>query len=159
VEYTAPFSTAELPSLVIGQPDLTTNAQGSGATGFDSPWGIAFDGTGNLWVVDAADWRVLEFKTPFTNGEAASLVIGDPDFALTLDPDRQSSLSNPRELTFDKSGNLYVADGIDNRVMIFSPPFSSGMKATKVVGQPDFNSLGESVGASGLNNFVGVSIY
>ena len=38
----------------------------------------AFDGSGNLWVADAFNQRVLEYTPPFSNGMAASLELGQP---------------------------------------------------------------------------------
>lgn len=159
VQFTPPFTESETPSLVIGQADLTTSTLGGGNTGLDYPWGIAFDAAGNLWVVDALNWRVLEFRAPFTNGEAASLALGYPDFTINPNPDLQSALNNPRELAFDTSGTLYVADSGNNRVMVFTAPFTMGMKASKVVGQPNLNSFGGKAGVAGLFSFVGVSVY
>ena len=53
-----------------------TRGPATTSTGLDTPNGLAFDSSGNLWVADSSNNRVLEYKAPFTTGEAASLVLG-----------------------------------------------------------------------------------
>src|ERR1700728_4479203 len=158
LEYNPPFVNGESASTVLGQADFTSAVQGAGATGFDVPWSVALDANGNVWVSDGGNWRVLEFKPPFSSGQAASMVLGFPNFTTGVNTDLESSLNNPRAIAFDGSGNLFVADDIDSRVMVFAPPFSSGMDASKVIGQPNFTSVMGSTTASGLFEPVGVSI-
>jgi len=67
-------------------------------------------------------------------------------------------MSNPRGIAFDDNGSLYVADPLYSRVLVFAPPFSSGMNATAVIGQPNFTSTGGSTTASGLNGPVGIHV-
>jgi DNA-binding beta-propeller fold protein YncE len=71
----------------------------------------------------------------------------------------QSGLSFPFTVSFDSSGNIYVADEPNNRVMIFDPPFSNGMNATTIFGQADFThgatNQGGSVGANTLSAPIG----
>jgi sugar lactone lactonase YvrE len=158
LQYYAPFVNGESASTVLGQPSFTTAVQGAGATGVDVPWSVAIDPAGDVWVSDGGDWRVLEFTAPFSSGEAASLVLGFPNFTTTVNNNLQSSLTNPRGIAFDAGGNLYVADNSSSRVMVFPTPFSNGMNASEVIGQPDFDSVLKSTTASGLAEPVGVSI-
>jgi sugar lactone lactonase YvrE len=148
VEFTAPFSTGESASLVLGAPDLTTqefNTQSATQTDLNSPQGIAFDSQGNLWVADPGFYRVVEFKAPFSNGEAASVVLGQDNFTAKDFPNEAScpptcnqptaaTLSGPNDVAFDSSGNLWVADRDDHRVSEFTPPFSNGQAAALTVG-------------------------
>jgi secreted PhoX family phosphatase len=68
-------------------------------------------------ISDTTGYRVLEFKPQFTNNMLASLVIGQPDFTSRNSSPTQNGLGYPTGLTFDKSGNLWVADENNNRVM------------------------------------------
>jgi hypothetical protein len=51
-----------------------------------------------------------------------------------------SNLLSPGSLFFDPNGILIVADPTYNRVLMYLPPFSNGMAATVVLGQPNMTS-------------------
>lgn len=144
--FAAPFSDGEAASIVIGQPNFTSsgcvNEEGS-ATILCAPEGIAFDSQGNLWVVDDENMRVVEFTAPLHTGEAASVVLGQPNLTShggCYSPPSASSLCYPNGIAFDSSGNLWLADTNDHRVLEFATPFSDGEAANLVVGQSDFTS-------------------
>lgn len=158
LQYTPPFTTGEPATLVLGQTGFNSNLLGTGSTGLNYPWGIAIDSAGNVWISDGLNWRVLRFSPPFSSGQAADLVLGFPDFTTTVNTNPQSSLSNPRGLAFDDYGSLYVANDLIPRVMVFAPPFNSGMEATTVIGQPNFTSVGTSTSAAGLADPVGIHL-
>lgn len=151
LEYKAPFSTDEAASIVIGQPNFTSLASATTQTGLDTPIGLAFDSSGNLWVVDSSNNRVLEYKAPLSTGEAASLVIGQPNFTSANTETTSTGLNGPNGLAFDSSGNLWVADLINGRVLEFPAPFSTGEAATLVVGEPNFTVANDEVSKEGLN--------
>jgi sugar lactone lactonase YvrE len=150
VEYAAPFSTGEAASLVIGQPNFTSNSFATTtSTSLDSPNGVAFDSGGNLWVADLLNGRVLEFKMPFSTGEAASLVIGEPDFTTANDEVSRTGLNAPNSLAFDSGGNLWVVDG--HRVLEYASPFSTGEAASLVIGQNTFTNSSTVTSPTGLD--------
>ena len=147
LEYKPPFTNGMAAVLAIGQEDLNSgNANEGGLAPTDAtllaPFGLAFDPAGNLWIVDHGNCRVLEFKPPFTTGMAASLVLGQADFAHGA-PDAGGSvgtntLNEPLGANFDRSGNIWVADALNNRVLEFQAPFTTDMNASLVLGQVDF---------------------
>ncbi len=69
--------------LVLGQQNFTNNAAPAApaATTLKNPGSVALDGGGRLIVADILYNRLLIFAPPFSNGMAASLVIGQQDFA------------------------------------------------------------------------------
>jgi len=148
LEFVPPFSTGMAASVELGYPaqvgmaaTLQQHCQTTSATTLCGPGGLAFDAEGNLWVVDNGNQRVLEFSPPFSDGMAASLVIGQPDFTHNgLAPPSANSLDDPSGLTFDSDGDLIVSDARNSRVLFFVPPFKSGMSASVVVGQTDMNT-------------------
>jgi hypothetical protein len=165
LEYKPPFSNDMAASLELGQPSgataftsYTANNGGLSATSLYDPAQPAFDGDGNLWVVDYLNNRVLEYVPPFSNGMAATLELGHPSgataFTTGTASTTQSGFYYPYGISFDSSGNIQVVDYDNNRVMIFAPPFSNGMNATAVFGQTNFTSgtfnQGGSVGANTL---------
>ncbi len=152
LEFTPPFSNGMKASLVIGQPDFTSRTSQTTQNGLSSPIGTAFDSSGDLWVTDFVDNRVLEFTPPFSNGMKASVVIGQPDFTSNTGQTTQDGLKGPEKATFDSSGDLWVTDAVSSRVLEFTPPFSNGMKASLVIGKPGFTSSSVSPTQNGLND-------
>lgn len=144
LEYVPPFTNGMSASLVIGQSDFTSNSQATTASGLNFPTEVAFDATGNLWLVDQGNNRVLEYKAPFSTGESANIVIGQPDFTSSASATTATGMNSPYGIAFDGSGNLWVSDNRNLRVLEFTFPFSSGQAASLVLGQPNFTSSGVS---------------
>jgi sugar lactone lactonase YvrE len=152
LEYKTPFTSGEAASTVIGQPGLTTLSPATTSTGLNTPNGLAFDSGGNLWVVDSSNDRVVEFKAPLSTGEAASLVIGQSSFtANDYSITNSTSLDSPNGLAFDSSGNLWVADLLNGRVLEYTTPFSTHEAASLVIGEPSFTAANDEVSKAGLN--------
>lgn len=132
---TALASTAnQTADRVLGQIGLTQNTENfGGPSGLNGPFGAAVDGQGHLYVVDQGNNRVLGFASAalFTNGAAADLVIGQPDFYSSGPgfPVTAGSLNQPVAAATDPAGNLYVSDLGDNRVVEYDAPFASGFSA------------------------------
>ncbi len=158
LEYKQPFKDHMNASLVIGQPDFTTNSDGSTPNRTNLPSSIAFDSTGNLWVTDSLNNRVLEFTKPFSTDESASLVIGQKNFTENLSGITNDSLNTPYGITFDKSGNLWITDGNNARVLEYVPPFSNGMAASLVLGQTNFAGMHMGTSSSMLSEPYDVKI-
>jgi sugar lactone lactonase YvrE len=140
LEYNAPFSTGEAASVVIGQPNFTANACATTSTGMCVPFVMTFDKSGNLWVADSSNARVLEYNAPFSTGEAASLVLGQTNFTTKTCATTRTGMCTPEAIAFDKSGNVWIGDNGTNRVTEYRAPFSNGEAASMVIGQPNFTS-------------------
>jgi uncharacterized protein (TIGR03437 family) len=142
--------------LVIGQPDLATalvnypsnSPTQTNAQGLWSPEGIAVDASGNLYVADTCNARVLRFPGPFTQTNSglpqANLVLGQTSMVGQPIKDVSAqTMSSAYGLAFTAAGDLVVSDPLANRVLYFQKTgedFQSGESATSVFGQPDFNS-------------------
>src|SRR5512136_1839618 len=89
---------------------------------------------------------VLFSLLPAPRVQAATLntigdrVFGQPDFTSSASGVSDHALSSAAGVALDLSGNLYVADTLNNRVLVFNAPLSSGENAAVVLGQPDFTS-------------------
>ena len=150
LEFKPPFATGMSASVVLGQANFTQvfANQGNtlaGANTLANADKAAFDKSGNLWVPDSFNNRVLEFQPPFITGMSASLVLGQADFTHSS-PNQggtaatSATLNFPEAVSFDFSGRLFVADTKNDRTLVFVPPFSNGMNASLVIGEPDFTS-------------------
>jgi sugar lactone lactonase YvrE len=146
-----PFTNGMAASVVFGQPDFVTNGPNDTQNGLSDIAGLAIDGSGDLWVSDFNNSRVLEFVPPFTNGMNATLVIGQADFTSSLIATTSTGLAEPGVLAFDHSGNFWVTDTFNSRVLKYVPPFATGMAASLVIGQADFVSSAPATTAAGLD--------
>ena len=143
LEYKTPFSTGEAPSVVLGQRTFVNNATGSTtANTLNIPSALAFDPQGNLWIADSSNNRTLEFPTAnLITGGSANVVIGQTGFGATSTGNTANTLNNPHALAFDPSGNLWVADGSNHRIL--KPPVGNLITngfANVVIGQTGFGS-------------------
>ena len=142
-------------TLVLGQATFITNTATTTAKGLAGPIGLAFDTEGDLWVADAGNNRVLEYVPPFTDGMAASVVLGQTSFLANSGATSATNLSFPGAVAFS-SGVLWVADSSNYRVVGFAAPFSTGEGATYLLGQSSFIGTGAS-GAGALSDPTSVS--
>jgi uncharacterized protein (TIGR03437 family) len=139
VRFAPPFSqpSGQPPTanLVLGQPGFTTSIKNASPQNMSSPWGLALFSDGSLAVSDAAFNRVLIFKHPagadFTNGQAASIVLGQQDFISTqpalptnsggtTTPASVAGMNQPAHIATDTSDRLYVCDSQNSRLLIFT---------------------------------------
>ena len=123
--FDTPFTSDALADQVWGQPGFTStvcNTGGPGAGTLCNPWGVALDAAGNLYVGDTNNNRVLRFDGARTGDASADLVLGQPDpLTITCNTGGLSgqSLCSPRGIAFDASGNTYVADHGNSRVLVY----------------------------------------
>ena len=145
-------------SLVLGQSDFISHIFLIDQKHMLEPFAVAVDGSGNIFIADTGNSRVLEFKPPLSNGMNASVVIGEPDFTTVAPAVDQTSVGVPISVSVDANGNLWVSDNLNMRVLEFQPPFVNGMKASLVLGEPDFVTGGPAfVGPSSLNGTFGAA--
>jgi len=149
---------------VIGQRDLVTTFPGGPGTsvsiGFRSPSGLAVDRSGNLYVADSGNSRILRFARPTQqSGDLIqpNMVIGQTNFTSNA-PNQNEPTCSAKTLAFvrdgssyrvglffDPQGNLWVTDPGNHRVLrypvaLLGDSASNGPSADLVIGQPDFST-------------------
>ncbi|MEO7649015.1 MAG: hypothetical protein ABIZ80_00980, partial [Bryobacteraceae bacterium] len=170
-----PSARAKTASQVWGQPDFFSNGANQIKPGsINAPFRIAVDYSQEpfaLYVSDTNNHRILAWKdaSRFHTGDPADFVVGQPGFntAFANVDTRGSaspsptSLSSPRGIGLDGAGNLYVADGENNRVLRFPRPVDQTGRITPdlVIGQADFvSATSAAVNASTLRSPSGLAI-
>ncbi|MBI1353828.1 MAG: hypothetical protein GC160_05730 [Acidobacteria bacterium] len=157
--------------LVIGQPDFVTSipnadtgrAQSPTATSLAIPRGLAVDGSGNLYVADTGNNRVLRFAKPFDQSGRvrAEAVLGQVGFFSSISAAvNAQSLRSPFDVAIGANGEVYVSDRGNNRVLEYPPNPSSGAAAIRVFGQPsmDVGTAPTTVSAQTLNGPAGLFV-
>lgn len=162
------YQIGDPPAVTLGQPGPDYSAaQGIGVKGFTGVTSIAVEpATGNLYVADTGNNRVLRFASPFSNPNRAEpdAVYGQPSFTTKTAATSASGLNQPRGLAFDSAGNLWIADSGNNRVLRYPASVlnSATPAADMVVGQADFlagaGNGGGAVSASGFASPMGLAI-
>lgn len=154
LRYDSPFENDSVADEIWGQADFTGNLCNMGRPSpgpktlcFHSQSnrltlnrygnGAELDSEGNLWVADGGNNRVLRYPYDPESGEilkAANLVLGQPDLHTAAPGDSLDRLHAPSAVSFDSQGRLYVADTVNDRILVFHPPFQSGMTAVSTFG-------------------------
>ena len=142
------------------------NGGGRSAASLCFPQDVAVDATGNVYVADWANNRVLAYVTPLSTDAVADRVFGQGgDFTTNAcnigGSVTQSGLCGPAGVAVDGGGNLYVADNGNNRVLEYDTPLTADTVADRVFGQLDFTTNvcnGGGVSATSLCQPAGVDL-
>ncbi len=144
-------------SLVNSGTNLATSPT---QTGLFEPIGLAVDSSGNLYVADTGNGRVLRYPAPFAQPGGSpvlpNLVLGQQSFSFSDTDATNQNMHSPWGLAIFSEGSLAVSDSFHSRVLIFKRPaggdFQNGQVASVVLGQPDFVTTSPSNSAGGMNN-------
>ena len=103
-----------------------TTVGGSGTAGsalnqVSNPSQIAVDASGNVYVADTGNNRVLEFPAGSTSSTNGTVVAGGNGSGGDL-----NQLKGPKGLAVDASGNVYVGDSGNCRIVKWAPGASVG---------------------------------
>lgn len=141
--------TTNTPSadLVLGQSDFDSrliNSGGVSAKSMSSVHATFYDGN-KLYISDESNNRVLIWNSlPTSNFASADVVIGQPDF-VSVNANQggtpsANTLNVPNNIQV-VNGRLYIADQLNNRVLIYnSIPTTNNAPADVVIGQPNITS-------------------
>ncbi len=128
--------------VVYGQGGSFTSVapnNGGVANGFSLLSNVTVDASGNLYVADGGNNRVLFYPQGSTTptrvyGQNGSFTSNSPNIGGAVSA---NGLSNPLGVVVDSTGDLYVADQNNNRVLFYP---AGQTTPTRVYGQPGFNT-------------------
>ena len=148
--------------VVLGQPDFITSSSGLSASKLNDPLRAFIDSTGNLWVSDYLNNRVLRFDNASfkTSGSSADLVLGQSNFTTNSSGTSVNKMKGPVGVFVDGTERLWVTDRLNHRVLRFdnSSNLSNGADANGVLGQADFTTGTSGLSSTKMNRPMGVYV-
>jgi predicted esterase/sugar lactone lactonase YvrE len=157
---TAKMTNGSSAEVVFGQSDFTTSSSGLSALKFNDPLRAFVDSSGNLWVSDYLNNRVLRFDNASSrsSGSSADAVLGQSDFTTNTSGTTANKMNGPVGIFVSSSGRLWVTDRLNHRVLRFDNAVSksNGANADGVLGQPDFTTGTSGLSATKMNRPMGV---
>ncbi len=113
-ELTRETTSGGVVSTLAGQAGAAGATNGTGtAASFNNPTGIALDSSGNVYVADEKNNLIREI----TSGGVVSTLAGQAGVTGTANGSgTMASFDNPYGVAVDGSGNVYVADTINNLI-------------------------------------------
>jgi uncharacterized protein (TIGR03437 family) len=102
-------------STVVGNGTTGFSGDGGPATAaqLNSPCGLAFDSSGNLYIADTGNNRIRKFSGGVITSVAGN---GSPSGAAVNGPALSASITNPVGIAVDAVGSLYIADWAYGRI-------------------------------------------
>lgn len=115
-----------------GNSFTTSSCLTISATSLCNPIGVAVDQSGNVWVGDTSNNRMLEYNEtvsatmPAANA-TADTVFGEAGSFTSSSPPNigPNSLDGPQGVIVDGNGNLFVDDVVTDRVLEFFSPLTT----------------------------------
>ena len=147
---TFPTANGAAANVVLGAPDfgMSPSTMPPTAASFFNPDGVAYDGQ-RLYVADETNNRVLVWNgIPASNNAPADQVLGQSGFdgasnngGAPYPQVNNIGMTGPTSVLVDSCGSLYVCDGSNGRVMVYThAPIGNGPAADAVLGKPDFTT-------------------
>ncbi len=104
-------------NFIVGDGSIGYSGDGGLATsaGLIEPYSIAVDSSGNVYVAEPEDGRIRELTV--SNGDINTVVgIGVLGFTGDSGPAIKAEVHQASGVAVDPSGNLYIADSLNNRI-------------------------------------------
>ena len=155
--------------FIIGQSSFSQTQSNRGTNGplansLRAPSAVSIEaGTGNVYIADTGNNRVLIFATVTANDPSAINVIGATNFTSNNSAGTvsQNRMYSPSGIAFSGSGGslrVYISDRDFNRVLVFGQITVNGQSAQNVLGQSSFLTSGTSLSQTGLASPAGLTV-
>ena len=103
------------PATCAGSLDLVGDGCTATAATLSSPYGLAVDASGNVYIADSGNYRIRIISS-FSGAIFSIAGNGTPGFSGDGGLATSAQLETPYGLTLDTFGNVYLADGSANRI-------------------------------------------
>lgn len=112
-------SPAGIFSTLAGKGGISGSIDGSGNLArFNSPGGIAVDGSGNVYVADTGNHTIRKIS----NSGVVTTLAGKPGVSGSIDGTGNAArFFSPISITLAKSGNLFIADSGNHQIRSITP--------------------------------------
>ncbi len=151
----SPVGSNWVVTTIAGQPLQPGYADGTdGAASFYTPYGLALDGAGNLYVADkyAASGGIIRKLTPVGTDWVVSTIAGNAAMSGDADGTNNAALFNdPLGLAMDSISNLYVAD-YGNYTIRKLAPSGTNWVASTIAGVTGVFGFSDGTGTNALFN-------
>jgi streptogramin lyase len=127
---------AGVVTTLAGSPGLDGSANGSGSSArFDSPYGVATDGAGNVYVADTFNFTIRKI----TPAGVVTTLAGSAGLYGSADGPGSTARFGvgPKGVATDSAGNVYVADTGNDTIRKITP---AGLVTTLAGSATDFYS-------------------
>jgi sugar lactone lactonase YvrE len=156
----AAWTNGQAATVVLGQSDFVSSTDATTQNGLQGPTSVCWDkSSGKVFVMEMGNNRVLRFSSAaaLSNGANAEAVFGQSSYTSRTSALTQSGFDEPFGCAITDSGDLWIADGFNRRVLLYAdaankPEF--GATADKVLGQADFTHASSTENRSTLGGFV-----
>ena len=107
-----------------GEPGFSGDGGPAAEAQLTFPSGLAVDGSGNLYVANLGNNRIrrIDAEGTITTIAGSGPVSSVGGYSGDGGPATEAQFSRPGALAVDGSGNLYVADMLNNRIRVIRPP-------------------------------------
>jgi sugar lactone lactonase YvrE len=154
--FEAPMSSDSIADHVIGQPDFTT----ASCAVLDPSTTclvnrVTIDDAGNLFVSEWWRKAVLVYNRPLETDLVADGIIGKSNYGNFYSCNENdiisaASICHPQGVGIGPGDTLTVADGGNDRVLLYTVPTATDLVADRAIGQPDV-WIGSSCNAGGIS--------